>query len=296
MPFSKDKLCHKIFPSVKGMVIIMTNEEIDNQDLENKYSAFEDEIPSPGEEGNDEESFFSPSVTADAYDFAYSDYLPDFDDEGFDLPGSISSDGDMNYVSGEEIINSFSDSDHASVAEPSPEILNENKPKSIDGGEAYPFFLSGRAAEAEDIIENSAVSSPDAFHAEIQKLINSKTGENFFSGFGSDFSEPFFGSQAEEIFSKDLKKDFSSVSFDDNSQLSRILPAATEDTGGMAGKNPQPHSRTVNVNLNGSGKIKIQNSTDRQSVISIMNEQLKNVLLSILEEEIFLEGEGSYDF
>ena len=60
--------------------------------------------------------------------------------------------------------------------------------------------------------------------------------------------------------------------------------AATED------------SRHIYLEVNGGGKISISPTTDRAEVLEILEENLRPVLVGIIEQEIFEEGDGSYEF
>lgn len=54
--------------------------------------------------------------------------------------------------------------------------------------------------------------------------------------------------------------------------------------------------RTVNININGSGNIKYDKSLKEEEVVEILANQLKPVLIGILQEEMFEEGVESYDY
>ena len=54
--------------------------------------------------------------------------------------------------------------------------------------------------------------------------------------------------------------------------------------------------RTVSININGSGNIKYDKSLKEEEVVEILANQLKPVLIGILQEEMFEEGVESYDY
>ena len=56
------------------------------------------------------------------------------------------------------------------------------------------------------------------------------------------------------------------------------------------------NEKTYNLNINGSGSIKVDGSTSKEEVVAIMLEQAKPIFMSILEDEITEEGDDSYDY
>lgn len=66
---------------------------------------------------------------------------------------------------------------------------------------------------------------------------------------------------------------------------------------------PQPvggsafQEKTINVNLNGRGSMKISSSgMSKEQVVEVMLEQMREVVTSIIQQEILEEGEGQYEF
>ena len=56
----------------------------------------------------------------------------------------------------------------------------------------------------------------------------------------------------------------------------------------------KPQSREISLNINGSGSISIKSSMDKEQVIDILFKYMKPVLMDIVEQDIFEEGEGEY--
>ncbi len=54
--------------------------------------------------------------------------------------------------------------------------------------------------------------------------------------------------------------------------------------------------RNINIQINGSGAISVDKSMDEESVVAIMQEHLKPVLIGIVKQEVFEEGDNSYDY
>ena len=55
-------------------------------------------------------------------------------------------------------------------------------------------------------------------------------------------------------------------------------------------------SKHIYLEVNGGGRISISPTTDRAEVLEILEENLRPVLVGIIQQEIFEEGDGSYEF
>ena len=54
--------------------------------------------------------------------------------------------------------------------------------------------------------------------------------------------------------------------------------------------------RTISININGGDTIKVQGNISRSDVCELLMSNLKPALMSIINEEIFEEGDGSYEY
>lgn len=71
------------------------------------------------------------------------------------------------------------------------------------------------------------------------------------------------------------------------------LPTVTHsDSDGGASKS----EKTITLNINGAGSIKVDGSASKEEIVAIMQEQAKPIMMSILEDEITEEGDDSYDY
>lgn len=61
----------------------------------------------------------------------------------------------------------------------------------------------------------------------------------------------------------------------------------TEKSGAQA--------KDINLNINGSGSISVKSDMSKEQVVSILTDYLKPVLMNIVEQECFEEGESSYE-
>lgn len=55
-------------------------------------------------------------------------------------------------------------------------------------------------------------------------------------------------------------------------------------------------SKDINLNINGSGNMKINSNMSKADVVNILIENVKDVLMNIVQQEIMDEGEGSYEY
>ena len=66
------------------------------------------------------------------------------------------------------------------------------------------------------------------------------------------------------------------------------------DTG--SGSDAKSSSREINLNINGSGNMRIDGGVQKEDVLNMMIENIKDVLLGIIEQEILEEGDGVYEY
>ena len=55
-------------------------------------------------------------------------------------------------------------------------------------------------------------------------------------------------------------------------------------------------AKTININFNGSGNLRVSGGMSKSQVINIMMENMKEVLMNIVEQEVFEEGDYSYEY
>ena len=58
----------------------------------------------------------------------------------------------------------------------------------------------------------------------------------------------------------------------------------------------RPTERTIRLEINGGGAIEVGRGTDRGTVLDILTENIKPVLMSLIQEEIYEEGDLAYDY
>ncbi len=63
-----------------------------------------------------------------------------------------------------------------------------------------------------------------------------------------------------------------------------------KDTGGAGG------DRTINININGSGRMQVSSNMSKDDVVSIILDTAKDAIYKIVEQEIMEEGDLAYDY
>jgi hypothetical protein len=79
---------------------------------------------------------------------------------------------------------------------------------------------------------------------------------------------------------------------EDHSQITPALPERKESTGGRN----EESSKRITIEIAGNGKIDVTGGINKDKVIDLLQENLKPVLMSILQSEMYEEGEQSYDY
>lgn len=83
----------------------------------------------------------------------------------------------------------------------------------------------------------------------------------------------------------------------DNSSTGTILAAperAQETTSDS--RTTQAQDKTIRLEIAGSGAVNVGAGTSKEEVVELLYANLKPVLMSIVQEEVFEEGDNSYDF
>lgn len=107
-------------------------------------------------------------------------------------------------------------------------------------------------------------------------------------------SEPY--SEADEaVLASELQSRDSgmltSPDYDIRQQTS--LPQSDSSEGSSSGGE---QTKTIRLEINGSGAINIPAGADKNEILQVMQENLKPVLMNLLNDEIYEEGNGTYDY
>ena len=54
--------------------------------------------------------------------------------------------------------------------------------------------------------------------------------------------------------------------------------------------------RTIDININGNGKISIDKGTSKEEVVQILLDNAKDIFVSIVEQEALVGGDASYEY
>ena len=67
---------------------------------------------------------------------------------------------------------------------------------------------------------------------------------------------------------------------------------ALEPTGSNASE-----TKTINVNVNGSGNMKISgDGMSKEKIVDLMMEHMREIFMNIVQQEIIEEGTGTYEW
>jgi hypothetical protein len=91
-----------------------------------------------------------------------------------------------------------------------------------------------------------------------------------------------------------IPADFSQIR--ENNNMSVPLPSSIKQNSQDNKVEQVSQDKNINININGNGSIKINPEASKEAMLNILLENVKPVLMNILQEEIFEEGELSYDF
>lgn len=76
--------------------------------------------------------------------------------------------------------------------------------------------------------------------------------------------------------------------------VSRYVPLSVQSDGDSLGASG--NDKTIRLEINGSGAMEIGDGVNKDEVVAIMLQNLKPVLMQIVQEEIYEEGDGSYEY
>ncbi len=69
-----------------------------------------------------------------------------------------------------------------------------------------------------------------------------------------------------------------------------------ETGGGSEGQGTQDNHRVIDLNINGTGGIQVSSGMSKEDIVAIIQNNIKGVLLNIVEQEILEEGDMSYEW
>lgn len=75
-----------------------------------------------------------------------------------------------------------------------------------------------------------------------------------------------------------------------------FVPPAESPVKSLSAKNETVSRRELAIDINGNGAISVKGGVDKDQVVEILLEYMKPALMNILSQDIFEEGDNSYDF
>lgn len=55
-------------------------------------------------------------------------------------------------------------------------------------------------------------------------------------------------------------------------------------------------TKDINLNINGNGRMQVQSNMSKEDIVNVLIENVKDVLMNIVEQEIITEGDGVYEY
>lgn len=149
----------------------------------------------------------------------------------------------------------------------------------------------GLNAEAWDYNEMSARANPTK--ALVPGHANGTTNAEDIFIAGENGPELIVGAQGSTVFpTEETDRIIAAI----GSRPFNIMPSSSEYNA-AAENTPSPESyKRISLEISGAGAITVDRRADREQILNVMTENIKPVLLDIIEKEMFEEGEGSYDF
>lgn len=74
-----------------------------------------------------------------------------------------------------------------------------------------------------------------------------------------------------------------------------IAPSMNRNSGGSQGNDGASH-RTIDININGSGKISASEGVTKADVVEILMQRARDVIVSIVEQEALVGGDAAYEY
>lgn len=73
---------------------------------------------------------------------------------------------------------------------------------------------------------------------------------------------------------------------------STMTPSSSVDSGGSEKRSIKDY----NININGSGKFQASGGVSRKDVVQIIMDEIKDVIINLVQDEILTEGDGVYEY
>lgn len=112
---------------------------------------------------------------------------------------------------------------------------------------------------------------------------------------GENGPELILGARGSEVFpAEETNRIISAV--EDRPVETSAPPSYPRDSSEGDNGDGRPTERTIRLEINGGGAIEVGRGTDRGTVLDILTENIKPVLMSLIQEEIYEEGDLAYDY
>lgn len=202
----------------------------------------------------------------------------------------------------ESLIKDQSGDDYSSNINPYGDNIEHHKDMINNNSLVKNYSISSDYSQTfENGIINVFIPMWESITKMIENLFRSNFGEtkHYYST-----SEKYYG-ESEKLVIPEIVIDSSDMTISESE--SRIVEETAEENNAgivfpeenvsdIQNNGKDGGTRRIVIEIAGSGKIDISNGADREQVLELLQDNLKPVLMNIISNEIYEEGELSYDF
>ena len=139
-------------------------------------------------------------------------------------------------------------------------------------------------------------AGPELIVSKAAAYATGTTNSDDFYIAGEDGPELIVGKQGSTVFpTEETDRIINSLSDRDRGPIN-----ITADTGGGMGNNSEGGAgeqvKRILLEIAGSGAIEVGGGASKESILEVLTDHIKPVLLNLLQQEIYEEGDLSYDF
>lgn len=163
----------------------------------------------------------------------------------------------------------------------------------VNGGGTVPGHAAG-TTNAENVFV-AGEAGPELIVSKAAAYATGTTDSDDFYIAGENGPELIVGQQGSTVFpTEETDRIINSLSDRERSPIS-ITAETGGDTGNSEGGTGEQVKR-IFLEIAGSGAIEVGKGADKESILEVLTDHIKPVLLNLLQQEIYEEGDLSYDF
>lgn len=193
-----------------------------------------------------------------------------------------------------EAVTSMNKSDDAALA---ASATMDSYISSIEGKEGAAVAAARRiASEVAAALKTSASSgTPVTITGHAKGTV--RANEDAYIA-GEEGPELILDKAGSEVFpAGETQKIISAIAGDTDRVIpTHSTPAAPENPAGSMGSTGGDSEKKFVIEINGNGKFSVGAGTDTESIVAVLQENLKPVLMGMIQEEMLEEGDSSYEY